>query len=108
MKTVALLLLGCAFLGTHAALAEDALVGKSVTPRANVPVRSSPPSGVFLRPGAKVANAKPGAKYEILGKKKIQGLFYTDTWIKLKTGRGPPGGPTGVGPNGILKISRSR
>ena len=61
----------------------DALVGSTVTAKAAVPVRESPPRGLLVLPGKKIAQLTLEDAYEITGAMVFPYVFSNQTWVLL-------------------------
>ena len=64
----------------------DALVGSTVTAKAPVPVRESPPHGLLVLPGKKIAELTEEDAYQIVDAMVLPYVFSYQTWVQLSRG----------------------
>lgn len=62
---------------------ERELVGKTVVALKDLPLRLSPPRGIFLNSGEKITRVSPGDKFQVERVNTYFGVTVTDIWVRI-------------------------
>lgn len=71
------------FLVSVSLLSSFAFAQEVVTPRADLPIRESPPGTFFEGKGAQIGTANPGDEYRVLEKRDVPTIVGVEKWLKV-------------------------
>jgi hypothetical protein len=77
-----------ALLSVAPALAED-FTGATVTPVAELPLRSAPPGSFFQGKGNEIGTIKPGEQYRVIRQTTVSTLAGSQDWIEVQSVANP-------------------
>lgn len=64
--------------------AQDIAPGKIIQPKAALPLRTAPPSGLFGVTGNDIGVASPSTQYQVLEQKTFSTVTGGETWLRIK------------------------